>query len=139
MKVVFVDTFYWNALANPRDSWHTRVIQASKTLSPVRMLTTDEVLVEFLTFLSKEGSDLRKAAVALVRKVRDNPNITVVPQSRASFESGLRLYADRLDKQYSLTDCISMETMRLYGLIDVLTHDHHFSQEGFNILLTDRG
>ncbi len=135
MNAVFVDTFYWVALTNPHDNWHHRVKEASQSLGPVRMLTTDEVLVEFLAFLSKEGRDLRKAAVTLVRRIRDNPNITVVPQSRVSFEAGLRLYSDRLDKQYSLTDCISMETMRQYGLTDVLTHDQHFSQEGFSILL----
>lgn len=54
MNVVFVDTFYWVALANPRDNWHERVKLASSALGPVRMLTTDEILVEFLTFLLRK-------------------------------------------------------------------------------------
>lgn len=38
------------------------------------------------------------------------------------------------DKGYSLTDCISMQTMRREGLNDVLTNDRHFEQEGFHAL-----
>jgi len=30
---------------------------------------------------------------------------------------------------------MSMNTMRELGIPDVLTHDHHFTQEGFNVLL----
>ena len=30
-----------------------------------------------------------------------------------------------------------METMRDHNLHDVLTHDHHFAQEGFTVLFSD--
>jgi hypothetical protein len=61
--------------------------------------------------------------------------VTVHPQSRVSFLSGLALYEARPDKGYRLTDCISMETMRAEGISGILTHDNHFMQEGFTILL----
>jgi len=48
--------------------------------------------------------------------------------------AGLDLYRARLDKGYSLTDCISMQIMRREGLTDVLTNDRHFEQEGFRAL-----
>ena len=51
------------------------------------------------------------------------------------FESGLALYKSRLDKGYSLTDCVSMVVMRQERIQEVLTHDKHFAQEGFTILL----
>jgi predicted nucleic acid-binding protein len=51
------------------------------------------------------------------------------------FLKGLDLYESRLDKGYSLTDCISMIVLRERRITDVLTHDRHFAQEGFNILL----
>jgi predicted nucleic acid-binding protein len=47
---------------------------------------------------------------------------------------GLGLYEKRLDKGYSLTDCISMNTMRRLSIDTVLTNDRHFVQEGFRIL-----
>ena len=61
-------------------------------------------------------------------------SVDVIPQSGQSFRAGLRLFSARSDKGFSLTDCISMQTMRTLGLADVLTNDHHFEQEGFRIL-----
>ena len=34
-------------------------------------------------------------------------------------------------KEYSLTDCASMQAMQHERLTEVLTNDHHFRQEGF--------
>lgn len=139
MRTVFADTWYWIALANPRDEWHQAATVIGPQLGPCHIVTTDEVLVELMAFFSKRyGAELRKAAVQLVHKVMNNPNVKVLPQTRDSFVRGLRLYEMRPDKEYSLTDCISMESMREHNLIDVLTHDHHFTQEGFTLLLTDK-
>jgi len=69
-------------------------------------------------------------AVALLR----NPRVKVIPQSRESFLAGIELYRARPDKGYSLTDCISMITMRREGLTEALTNDRHFEQEGFRAL-----
>jgi len=34
-----------------------------------------------------------------------------------------------------MTDCVSMLTMKNLNLQTILTHDNHFEQEGFTILL----
>ena len=47
------------------------------------------------------------------------------------------VYGQRLDKGYSLTDCISMIVMEQMGITEVLTYDKHFAQEGFTLLFTD--
>jgi predicted nucleic acid-binding protein len=59
---------------------------------------------------------------------------TVLPFSRGLFDAALALYEERLDKKYSLTDCASMVVMRDRRISHVLTNDHHFEQEGFNIV-----
>lgn len=69
-----------------------------------------------------------------MERLINDPDIRVVPQSRSTFLAGLALYNARPDKEYSLTDCISMETMRGEGLTEVLTNDKHFEQEGFRAL-----
>jgi predicted nucleic acid-binding protein len=61
----------------------------------------------------------------------------VIPQSRSSFLAGLDLYSQGSDKGYSLTDCISMRTMRREGLTGALTNDRHLEQEGFRALFRD--
>lgn len=136
MRHAFVDTFFWVAVANARDQWHDATMMVSQSLGEVRLTTTDEVLVEFLTLLSSYGAEMRRAAVRLVRSIFEDPNILVRPQTRNSFMAGLALYEARLDKAYSLTDCISMQTMRDEDLTEVLTNDRHFTQEGFSVLIT---
>jgi predicted nucleic acid-binding protein len=58
----------------------------------------------------------------------------VLPTSLTDFDAALALYESRPDKGYSLTDCRSMLALRGLGITDVLTNDHHFTQEGFTIL-----
>ena len=134
MPRYFVDTFYWVALSDPRDQWHARVLAFSRSLSDYHLYTVDEVLAEYLTFYSAARPHVRADAVQTVRDILRDPHITVMPQSHASFLDALALYASRLDKQYSLTDCGAMQAMRREGLTDVLTNDHHFTQEGLHIL-----
>ena len=134
MPWYFVDTFYWVALSDPRDQWHARVLAFSRSLSDYHLYTVDEVLAEYLTFYSASRPHVRADAVQTVRDILRDPHITVMPQSHASFLDAFALYASRLDKQYSLTDCVAMQAMRREGLTDVLTNDHHFTQEGLHIL-----
>lgn len=61
--------------------------------------------------------------------------IEIILPTHEAFLHGAELSAARLDKGYSLTDCLSLNLMRARGITDVLTHDHHYTQEGLNILL----
>ncbi len=98
-------------------------------------MTTQEVLSGFLAHFSGYGPAMRQGAVRYVEGILTDPRILVRPQSDQSFRDGLSLYKARPDKGYSLTDCISMEAMRQEGITEVLTHDVHFTQVGFQILL----
>jgi predicted nucleic acid-binding protein len=133
VSAFFADTFYWIALTNRRDSAHQAVMQFTTTLPPRAVITTDEVLTEFLAICASNQTLRRAAGLAVSRLVND-PDIRILPQSRNSFLDGLALYNARPDKGYSLTDCISMQTMRREGLTAVLTNDRHFEQEGFRAL-----
>jgi predicted nucleic acid-binding protein len=134
MPRYFVDTFYWVALSDVRDQWHTRVMAFSRSLREYHFYTADEVLAEYLTFYSAARPQTRADAVQTVRNILRDPHITVLPQSHSSFLDAFTLYASRSDKEYSLVDCVAMQTMRREGLTEVLTNDHHFTQEGFHIL-----
>src|SRR5581483_8268020 len=132
--MLFADAFYWVALIFPRDIFHAKVLSFSASLGPARLVTTDEVLTEVLNHFSHLGPIWRGKAAALVHNVRSNLDVDVLPQTRADFDAALALYEARLDKEYSLTDCRSMLALRALGLTEVLTNDHHFTQEGFTIL-----
>jgi predicted nucleic acid-binding protein len=133
---VFADRFYWLAVTRPRDPWHAAAIQWTTSHPSTRIVTTDEVFTEYLNAMSSGGQLARTYAISTVRDLRGEPNVLVLPQTRADFDDALALYHARLDKEYSLTDCRSMNAMRGLGLTDVLTNDHHFTQEGFQILFT---
>lgn len=134
MKTVFADSLFWIALVKPEDQWAKAAKTAKSNLGNVLIVTTDEVLTEFLTALSK-GERMRKQAGKMVRTIMANPNVRVVPQTRDSFLKGLTLYENRGDKEYSLTDCISMNVMKAESLVEALTNDSHFEQEGFTVLI----
>jgi predicted nucleic acid-binding protein len=101
------------------------------------IVTIDEVLVEYLTFFAATPEAFRRRVAMSVQRILANPVIRVIPQSRTSFLSGLDLYMQRADKNYSLTDCISMQTMRREGITEALTTDKHFEQEGFRALFRE--
>jgi len=132
---IFADSFYWIALANPADTSHRRALEFSQTIADSLLVTTDEVLSEFLNYFSAAGEQKRRVVGIMVEEAMNNSRIIVVPQTRDSLLSGFALYKARDDKRYSLTDCISMTTMRQRSIDKVLTHDHHFEQEGFTLLL----
>jgi predicted nucleic acid-binding protein len=136
MKKVFVDTLYWLAIVLPNDPWKEAANRARASLGNILMITTDEVLSEFLTSLSRGGERMRRQAVRMVHTIMGNPNVKVVAQSRDSFLKGLELYGQRLDKTYSLADCISMNVIKKESITEVLTNDKHFEQEGSVVLIT---
>jgi uncharacterized protein len=117
VRAVFADTFYWAALTWTKDPAHQRALEFSRTFDAGLIITIDEVLSEYLTFFA--GAD------------------PILHAKAESFLSGLELYRARPDKGYSLTDCISMQTMQREGLSDALTNDRHFEQEGFHALFRD--
>jgi len=135
MNALFADTVYWVAVFRYRDPWKAAALRAREAAGSARLVTTDEVLTEMLDAFSAVGPLSRLHASRFVRGIFSYPDVEVIPQSRDSFLKGLALYEARLDKGYSLTDCISMAAMRAASLTHVLTNDHHFLQEGFEILM----
>jgi uncharacterized protein len=135
MKRVFADTLYWIALELIQDTWHKPALEARQRLGTAALVTTDEVLTEFLTTLAGWGAYYRQRAVQTVQDILADDNVMVLPQTRQTFLEGVDLYQGRLDKGYSLTDCISMNACRAEGITEVLTNDHHFAQEGFVVLI----
>jgi predicted nucleic acid-binding protein len=135
MRRVFADTHYWVAILNDQDQSHAAAQAMSEPLVGVSMVTTEEALIEVLAFFSERGRYLRMSAIAFVEGILRDPAIAVQPQSHETFLNGLALYKARPDKGYSLTDCISMDTMRREQITEILTQDDHFKQEGFTVLL----
>ena len=135
MMQIFADTQFFVALINPNDQGHQQALDADRSRRVSTIVTTEEILGEVLTFFAERGRLFRQLAVAAIDKVLDSPDFLVLEQSHSSFRAGLAFYKARPDKGYSLTDAISMATMTRLGITAILTHDHHFAQEGLQVLL----
>jgi hypothetical protein len=131
VTAVFADAFYFIALLNPYDRHHAAAVAAATGLT-VPLVTTHWVLVELADALGVPKT--RARVVEFLRGLDAEPDIEVIPPSRALYERGLDLYARRPDKAWSLTDCLSFVVMTDRGLTEALTGDHHFEQAGFQAL-----
>jgi uncharacterized protein len=132
MKPVFADTSFYVALFNPGDVHHDKAVRLARDTRRA-VVVTEYVLLELANALARASS--RKLFVDLLPKLRTDPNVKVMPVSAESFQLGFALYADRPDKDWSLTDCISFVVMDAEGITEALTADHHFEQAGFVALM----
>lgn len=135
MRVVFADTGYWIATLDPGDGLHEKAQVVTEQMRPIQILTTDMVLVELLTSMSRRGEYNRRLAAETVRALMTSPDVEVVEQTRAQFEAAVARYAFRLDQQWSVTDCASFLLMEERYVKEALAYDRHFEQAGFVALL----
>lgn len=132
--ILFVDTWGWVALQNPRDHHHDRVKATVKEyLSQGRKLVTSNfVLNETITLLYA-----RRVPEAAARSVRtilsfDRDGFLIVEMiTNAHFQKTLDLRWRYSDKPgISFTDLSSMAVVNELGISDVLTGDAHFEHVG---------
>jgi uncharacterized protein len=134
LQDVFADTSFWIALVIKQDQYHAKAQGWSQQISG-RIFTTAAVLLETANALARPS--WRAHAVALVDHVRGRPDVVVQEMARDLWQHGWDLYRNRLDKAWSLTDCISFLVMQDNNLTDALSADEHFRQAGFRALLLE--
>ena len=132
MKAVFADAFYFVALLNRGDQHHAKVTAAARQLRE-NLITTEWVLMELADALAESAS--RRLVAPFIHELSQDPKVQIIPVTTDLFQRGLRLYEDRQDKGWTLTDCTSFVVMRDESITDALTGDHHFEQAGFKALL----
>lgn len=69
--------------------------------------------------------------------LENDPDVEIVPLQDELFVEAFELFRGRLDKEWSLTDCISFVVMRQYRIQAALAADIHFQQAGFEALLLE--
>lgn len=135
MPTAFVDTAAWIALVNTRDELHERAqkIMAELRLGNFSLITTEFVLLEVANALCALA--WRDKAVKLIDGLQSLPHLRIIPADSSLLSDGWHLYSNRLDKEWSLTDCVSIVVMQNEHIEQAFTSDHHFEQAGFVKLL----
>jgi len=133
MRTLFADSSFFIAALNESDAHHEVAEEYSRKFTG-KIITTEWVLVEVANFYST--SRRRATASAFIDAFRQDPKVQCVGAVEASFDNGWAMYKSLLDKEWSLTDCLSFHLMNERKIPEALTADHHFEQAGFKILLT---
>ena len=137
MSGYFGDASYWIALSDEADEYHHQATEYSALLEldQARIVTTQLVLNEVLNPRSGTTRTQRRAAVNLVDRITRNPRILIEPQTSNQFDEAFEWMRNRLDKEWSITDCASFLVMQRDGIAEALTSDRHFEQAGYIALL----
>jgi predicted nucleic acid-binding protein len=132
---LLLDTYYVQALLNPRDAHHGRALSLLPQVKAAsEVIVTEAVLTEVGNALSGTPR-LRQLAVTFIRRCYTQPRMTVAPIDTSLLSRALDLFEARDDKDWGLTDCISFAVMRERGVLDAATGDRHFQQAGFRALM----
>jgi len=135
VAALYVDAFFYIALINVNDRHHATARALSQQHAAAAKVTSEPVLVEVFAWAAARGTYHRRLVLTLLDDLRRDGSTTIVRQTPALFDAGVELYGRRPDKGYSLTDTMSMAVCLDHGIEQVLTHDRHFAQEGFEILV----
>jgi predicted nucleic acid-binding protein len=133
---LFADASYYIAFLNRPDSDRNRAIawQRYVTKNRIPVVTTEAVLWELLNFFAGAG---RSRAYEAYARLHLDPLVRVFGLDDPLHAVAVRLYRDRPDQEWGITDCLSFEVMRRQRLTGALTFDHHFEQAGFRVLLLE--
>lgn len=134
---LFLDTAFAIALANTSDLLHERALDLADQLETTgtRLITTHAVVLEIGNALA--SLRYRAAGILLLTAMAADPKVEIVALSTELYDQAFQLYAQRPDKEWSLTDCVSFVVMQERGLTAALTSDRHFQQAGYRALLRD--
>ncbi len=129
----FMDTAFVLAMLNPKDTFHNAALELLQRVRTAREIWLhDGILIEVANGLSGK---YRQSAVDFIERAYKTANTKVVSLERKLVKRSFKLYRERDDKEWGLTDCISFTLMNDHDLQEALTSDHHFEQAGFRLLL----
>lgn len=129
---MFLDTSGLHCFFDEKDFRHT---DASAFIESADIhVTTNYVLAEFIPLCQVRGLN-RQKTLEFVETLLKNPLIEIVWVDENLHNLAFTLLQERLDKTYSLCDAASFIVMREREIIQALTTDKHFEQEGFIKLL----
>lgn len=128
---LFFDTSAIYAYINLKDPDHKKVKTVIDSFKG-SLVITNYVFDEIVTLVTARLG--HKIAVHVGNILRNSPQIEQVWISQNDEKDAWRLFTERDDKGYSLTDCTSFVIMRRLKIGKALALDEHFRQEGFGIL-----
>ena len=129
---MLIDTSGFLCLIHKDESEHSDAVRIYNEAPSY--LTHNYILDEFVPLANVRGFP-RTESLKFSRQLLTDLTIELIWVDQVLHESALNLLENRRDKLYSLCDAVSFVLMRERGIVDALTTDKHFEQEGFVRLL----
>ena len=129
---MFLDTSGLLCLLNRSEASHSEAV-GLYTAATSRVIH-NYVLAEFVALASARGVR-RSIALKYLADLLQNPDVQMIWVDRDLHDAAMDLLQRRQDKDYSLCDAVSFVLMKRHNVVQVLTTDRHFEQEGFLRLL----
>lgn len=137
-RVIYVDSGYFIALLDSTDGAHVNAFRLHDTYYTdpnFQFVTTRDVLNEVLAHFSRSIPESKQGAASFAKDLFANPKYRIVVANDPEYLQALNLYENRLDKRYSMVDCLGMTLMHEQNIHLVFATDRDFEQEGFNNLM----
>jgi predicted nucleic acid-binding protein len=129
MRLIFADTSYWIALFDRKDQNHKCSVKLSVGLKSSRIIVSDFVVFETITFLNTSVKN-HSLAMLFLDFIYEQDNIEVIEIGSELKEKSLQVFKDYYDKDFSFTDCSSFALMAFLSIKNAVSFDKHFSQIG---------
>ena len=132
--MIFVDTGAWVARFSRRDQYHSRAreIWDALRVSNERIVTSDSVFVETVTFLNRKVSSA--AAAEAGRFLHTWSKLAILRATKEDEESALTLLEKFADQSVGYVDCLSFALVRRHRISKVFSFDRHFELAGLTLI-----
>ena len=130
--MIFVDTSFWVAVRNRRDSHHAEARSLFATHADGALVTTNHVRGETWTFLRRRAG--HAPAVDFLDVLSASPRVRVVHVTAELEQSAMEWLRRRDDREFSFVDATSFAVMRAERIQHALAFDGDFSAAGFEEL-----
>lgn len=130
--IYLIVTVFVQALLDKNDQhqiWAKRIFPIVQKATKVYI--TEAVFIEIASALSVVN---RNGASKFIRNCYVTSNINVIAVDHILFIRALELYESRLDKHWSLVDCMSFIVMSEFNIQHAISTDHHFEQARFQLI-----
>jgi predicted nucleic acid-binding protein len=127
--VIFVDTSFWVALRNRRDTHHGEARVLLERHADTGLVTSNHVRGETWTYLRRKAG--HASAVDFLDALEKSPRLEVVTVEERQERDALRWLRRHDEREYSFVDATSFSLMRALRLREALAFDGDFSAAGF--------
>jgi predicted nucleic acid-binding protein len=131
---MLLDTSGLLCFLHKSESKHTTAVRFITETTGV-FLTHNYVLAELVALSLVRGFP-QTNVLSYMLELLSNPKVEIIWVDENLHQEAMTLLLTRQDKTYSLCDAVSFVLMRKHEIVNALTTDKHFEQEGFVRLLT---